>query len=352
MTAVNDISLDVEDGESLVVLGPSGSGKSTLLRVIAGLEYPDEGEVTIGGVPQIDLPPHRRDVAIVFQHFALYPHLSALDNITLGLVHGLKLGKADARSRAHEVAARMDITDLLARRPREMSGGQRQRVALARALARRAGVVLLDEPLSGLDAQLRLGLRAEIAQLFRANGTTSIHVTHDQNDAMAMADRIAVFNHGRIEQLGTPDDLYSRPVSLFVAGFIGSPPMNIITMDVQAGELLHGPFGTIRSSTHHPSVAIAVRPEHLSLTGPAEWSLEAQVTTVEHEGPSKIIHFSAGGYVLRARVAPGVLAEPGTTVRVYCRPQDVHVFDTTTGLRIGTANEVLQIISDSDAVLT
>ncbi len=208
--ALNGIDLQVADGENVAVLGPSGSGKSTLLRVIAGLEQADAGQVMLGGVDQARIPVHRRDVAIVFQHFALYPHLSCLDNITLGLRYGLKLSRAEAEQRARETAG-LRVEHLLDRKPRDMSGGQRQRIALARALARQSSVVLLDEPLSGLDAQLHSALRVEIATLLRLTGATGINVTHDQHDAMATADRVAVLDDGRIAQIGTPDELYAAP---------------------------------------------------------------------------------------------------------------------------------------------
>lgn len=350
VTAVDDISLEIAASESLVVLGPSGSGKSTLLRTIAGLEECDSGTITIGGTPQVGLPPHKRDVAIVFQHFALYPHLTALDNITLGLRHGLRLSKDESLRRARDVAARMDITALLDRRPREMSGGQRQRVALARALARKARVVLLDEPLSGLDAQLRLSLRAEIATLLRETGATSIHVTHDQNDAMAMADRIAVLNKGRIEQLGTPEDLYRRPQSMFVAGFIGSPAMNLIAGEPRAN-YVDSPFGTVRSRSGVTSLVFAVRPENLELGTPREWSFNAPVTAVEHEGPSKIVHLDLHGHPVRARVHPDVHVNVGTVVSAGCSGTNLHVFDGDTGRALGSADDTVTRMA-ADAVIS
>ncbi|RMB71842.1 ABC transporter ATP-binding protein [Rhodococcus sp. SBT000017] len=328
LRAIDNVSIEVASGESLVVLGPSGSGKSTLLRVIAGLELQDSGDITIGGVPQTHLPPHKRDVAIVFQNFALYPHLSAFDNIALGLRHGLKLSRAEAQSRADDVAQRLEITELLGRRPRAMSGGQRQRVALARALARRSGVVLLDEPLSGLDAQLRLTLRSEIASLLRSTGATTLHVTHDQNDAMAMADRIAVVRGGVIEQLGTPEDLYARPNSLFVAGFIGSPAMNLLDGS-------SGAFGPVRSG-----MTLGIRPEHVKLGGHGDWTFDGVVKTVEHEGPSKIVHLDVSGQPVIARVQPQEDVQPDTVVPLSCTSADVHVFDSESGLALGTADTV------------
>ncbi|MEU6698719.1 ABC transporter ATP-binding protein [Pseudonocardia sp. NPDC046786] len=340
VTAVDDVSITLAEGESLVALGPSGSGKSTLLRIIAGLESADSGEIRIGGVLQNDLPPHRRDVAIVFQHFALYPHLSALDNITLGLRHGLGLARAEARHRAFDVAQRLEIDALLGRRPREMSGGQRQRVALARALARRSNVVLLDEPLSGLDAQLRLSLRAEIAGVLGATGATTVHVTHDQNDAMALADRIAVISGGQLQQLGTPDDLYRRPASTFVASFVGAPPMNLFDVPAVDGGL-RTPFGIVRSR-RSTAVQAGIRPEQLRIgSSSATWTADARIQVVEPEGPSTIVHMALGDLSMCARVHPDVKVAVGDEVEVGCEPADIHVFDPVDGRSLGLASEVL-----------
>lgn len=319
--AIQDIDFTLYSGESMVVLGPSGSGKSTMLRVLAGLESPDTGEILVGGVRQNGLPAHQRDVAIVFQHFALYPHLTAEGNITLGLQHGLKLDKREAVARAHAIAERLEITHLLKRLPRQMSGGQRQRVALARALARQSGVVLLDEPLSGLDAQLRLTMRAEIGAALRASGSTSVHVTHDQTDAMAMADRIAIVRDGAIVQLGTPTELYNHPNSLFTATFIGSPPMNILTPVAR-----RTPFGTL-SHAHDPGLVLGIRPEHLVLGEEScPWVTRGDVVLVEHEGPSDIVHLDCEGTALRARTNPNSGVTVGSTIAVGCHPRDMHAF--------------------------
>lgn len=338
LCALDDIHLDVHDGESLVVLGPSGSGKSTLLRVIAGLERPDTGQVHINGADQIGLPAHRRDVAIVFQHFALYPHLSALRNITLGLRHGLKLPAAEAETRARDVAARMEITELLDRPPRQMSGGQRQRVALARALARQAGVVLLDEPLSGLDAQLRQTLRVEIGELLRGSGSTSLHVTHDQLDAMAMADRVAILRNGRIEQLGTPDQLYHHPATQFVAGFLGTPAMNLFPAQ-RAAEGYPTPFGRVAAGEHE-RITLGIRPENLHLTAEAPLTTHATVTLTESTGHSRIVHLHRGDHRFTMRCPNDTTAHPGDRVHVGCHPADVHIFGPD-GARIGAAQQLL-----------
>ena len=333
VTAIGDIHLDVAAGESLVVLGPSGSGKSTLLRIVAGLDSLDTGEVVIGGTPQQDLPPHRRDVAIVFQHFALYPHLSALENITLGLRHGLRLTREEARARAIDLARRMGIGELLSRKPRQMSGGQRQRVALARALARNARVVLLDEPLSGLDAQLHVALRQEIADLMRATGATSIHVTHDQSDAMALADRIAVIRAGRIEQIGTPEEIYHDPATSFVAGFIGSPPMNLFDGERRDGGY-RTVFGVIASPPASRSVLVGVRPERLRLREAADYRATGLVHTVLFEGETQVLEITVDGVPAAVRTDRGVSVHRGESVSIGFNASDILLFDAETGARL------------------
>lgn len=334
--ALDGIDLRVEDGEHVAILGPSGSGKSTLLRVVAGLESVDSGSVEVGGVPQDGIPAHRRDIAIVFQHFALYPHLSSLENITLGLRHGLGLPKKEAEARAHDIATRMQVQHLLARKPKEMSGGQRQRIALARALARRSGIVLLDEPLSGLDAQLHAVLRLEIASLLRSIGATGLNVTHDQLDAMAMADRIAVIHQGRIEQLGTPDELYAEPATLFVAGFIGTPPMNLISVDPVASTSLFG-----RHSGIDGPVTFGIRAEHLQLGTASDagraWTIEGEVVLLEPTGKDRVVHLlcSDGSTVaLRCDVADS--PHVGQKVTVLCAPEDIHAYASDSGRRLGS----------------
>lgn len=335
--AIAGLDLHVADGTSLAVLGPSGSGKSTLLRVIAGLETPDEGDVHLDGVPQGPVPAHRRPVAIVFQHFALYPHLSALENITLGLRYGRGLSKADAEARARKVAERLEIHDLLDRRPKAMSGGQRQRVALARAMSREAGVVLLDEPMSGLDAQLRLTLRIEIARLLRTTGATTVHVTHDQLDAMAMADRIAVMRDGRIEQLGDADDLYERPATAFVAGFVGSPAMNLLPVHrVEGGHRCA--FGLL-PALDLGEISLGVRPDQLSLSSARPLGAEATVVLVEAAGADRFVHLELDGAAVAVRCPSGTRPRVGTRVPLGCEPTQVHVFDTVDGRRRGMLSE-------------
>jgi multiple sugar transport system ATP-binding protein len=340
--ALDSVDLSLDPGEQLALLGPSGSGKSTLLRLVAGLERPDEGDVRFDGGSVLDLAPHRRDVALVFQQYALYPHLSALENITLGLRHGLGLSARDAHARAIDVAGRLGIDDLLARRPRAMSGGQRQRVALARALARQAGVVLLDEPLSGLDAQLRLTLRVEIARHLRSSGVTVIHVTHDQSDAMTSADRIAVIDAGRIAQIGNADELYGAPSSLFVGRFLGTPPMNVFRLGADG----RSPFGTHAQQLAGP-VSLGVRPEHLRLDDLGPWRAGATVVATELNGPDQIVHLTNDDQICAARVPVGVRYQPGERLALSVDPSHVHVFSGPAEARIGMAQEHALLLETS-----
>ncbi|MCJ0902443.1 ABC transporter ATP-binding protein [Rhodococcus sp. ARC_M6] len=332
VTALDGIDLDIDRGEQVAILGPSGSGKSTLLRVIAGLEDQSEGSVRFDGFAQEGVPPHKRDAAIVFQHFALYPHLSALENITLGLRHGLGLAKRDAEQRAHAIATRMRVEDLLQRKPKAMSGGQRQRIALARALARRSGIVLLDEPLSGLDAQLHAVLRLEIASLLREVGATGVNVTHDQLDAMAMSDRIAVIRDGRIEQVGTPDQLYAAPATVFVAGFIGSPPMNLLPVAANGTSV----FGRLGST---PPITVGVRPEHVRLRpAPDAWTVTGSAALIEPTGQDRVIQLLlTDGTPFAFRCAIGDAPALGTTVTVGADAESMHIYSTETGGRLGDA---------------
>jgi multiple sugar transport system ATP-binding protein len=348
ITALDGVNLDIRDGESLAILGPSGSGKSSLLRIIAGLEDPDTGRILVDGKDQNGVPAHQRDISIVFQNFALYPHLTSMGNITLGLRHGLGLSKKDAEQRARETAVRMRVEDLLDRRPKAMSGGQRQRIALARALARHAGVVLLDEPMSGLDAQLHISLRAEIHQLISQEGATGVTVTHDQQDAMSMADRIAVMNRGRIIQLGTPDELYDEPASAFVAGFVGAPSMNLLAATSHQQGQLATAFGPIRlpeggpDGTHSglgTDAKVGIRPEDILLGTPGRadaWASEGTVILVEPNGPLRTVHVDLGDEVVlvscRSEERPDLLSRVG----LWALPEKIHWFSGPEGLRAGT----------------
>jgi multiple sugar transport system ATP-binding protein len=321
VTALDGVTLSVEPGEIVALLGPSGSGKSTLLRIVAGLETPTAGDVLFDGQSQLGAAPHDRDVSMVFQHFALYPHLTALDNLILALRYGRGMSKREAIARARETLDLLDIGDLAGRKPGAMSGGQRQRVAIGRALATRARVVLLDEPMSGLDAQLRVALRVEIVGLLRRLGSTALFVTHDQAEATAIGDRVAVLAAGRLEQVGGPDEIYDRPASRFVATFVGSPPMNVCD-GTTAGGVLAGPGFQVPAPAG--AVAVGVRPEALMLarrTGPPEspappggFALDGQVVTSERLGAERSVYVTTGAGTLAVLVDTAIRMREGDPV--------------------------------------
>ncbi|MBB5790030.1 ABC transporter ATP-binding protein [Jiangella mangrovi] len=319
--AVDGVDLDVPAGELVTVVGPSGSGKSTVLRLIAGLERPDAGTVAVGGQDLRDVPPHRRSVAMVFQDYALYPHLTVRENIMFG-PRVRKVPKDEARRQAADAAHRLGIADLLDRYPDQVSGGQRQRVALARALVRSPAVYLLDEPLASLDAQLRLTTRTDLLALHRRLGATTLHVTHDQAEAMTLGDRVVVMEGGRVRQAGPPQEVYDAPADTFVARFLGSPPMNL----VPAGGLLGGLLGGAISGKDTDGGTVGIRPEDLALdpAGP----LEATVETVETLG-SEAVLLTRGpdGVRLTVRTPPRLGLRPGDAVRLRPDPDRLHRFD-------------------------
>jgi ABC-type sugar transport system ATPase subunit len=315
--ALDALGLEIADGELLVLVGPSGSGKSTALRVLAGLEMPTSGRIAIDGRDVTALPPHRRDVAMVFQDYALYPHLTVRENLAFGLevrrVPSTQIGATIER-----VAGQLGLDGLLDRHPEQLSGGQQQRVALARAMVREPAVYLLDEPLSNLDAQLRLSTRAEIVELHRRLGATTVYVTHDQAEAMTMGDRVAVLAGGRLQQVGPPQEIYDRPANRFVAAFLGSPPMNL----VPGGGALGGADGTI----------IGVRPEDLCVhpDGP----IAATVVVVEPLGSETVLAVRTdGGTALAVRRPPRAQHRPGEVLRLAVDPARCHVFDADSGAR-------------------
>jgi multiple sugar transport system ATP-binding protein len=320
--AVNGVDLVTGDGEFLVFLGPSGSGKSTLLRMIAGLEEPTVGEVLIGGEVVTDLPPRARGIAMVFQSYALYPHLTVQDNIAFPL-KAHRVDKAKRRERVEWAAELLGIRNLLARRPRELSGGERQRVALARALVREPTVFLLDEPLSNLDAKLRLSAREELTQFHERVGTTTIYVTHDQVEAMSMGDRVVVLNRGVVRQVGTPKEVYDAPADTFVATFLGSPPMNLLE---DRDEIVG-----FRPETLLPATLIRV----------PSYPVRFRVTLVEYLGSERVLHGVieggrfAGRKVVSRMVArtSGDVAE-GTAYDFVVGRDAVHLFDPGTGRRV------------------
>ncbi len=331
--AVKRQSLEVADGEFLVLLGPSGCGKTTTMRMIAGLEDPSEGEIRIGSQVVNDLPPKDRDVAMVFQNYGLYPHMTIAQNIGYPLrVRGIG---GDERERLVKVAAdKVELGELMHRRPRELSGGQRQRVALARAIVRKPVVFLMDEPLSNLDAKLRVSMRAEIKHLQHELGVTTIYVTHDQIEAMTLAHRVAVMDAGVIQQLGTPEAIYDKPANLFVAGFIGSPAMNLVTGQCRAGRFEAAPVHIDGVAGQDGPVVLGVRPEDVSVVGVGQGDFDAPVYTVELTGENVQVTLDTGRTRIVAKADRAWRAEMGTAVGVKVNIDRLHLFDARTGLRL------------------
>ena len=343
--AVDGVSFDVKDGEFIVLLGPSGCGKTTTLRCIAGLETPDEGEIYIDDKMVNDLPPKDRDIAMVFQSYALYPHMTVYGNLAFPLKMR-KLPKEEIDKKVKEVAKLLRIEELLDRKPKQLSGGQQQRVALGRALVRTPKVFLMDEPLSNLDAKLRVYMRAELKKLQRDLKITTIYVTHDQAEAMAMADRIAVMNKGKILQYSEPHHVYEKPANLFVAGFIGSPPMNFIKASIvekdsriilDAGffqyELERELGEIVKREASGSEVVIGFRPEHMILSKErrADSVFQADVYVIEPMGSNIIVDLKAGEYLLKAVTPPTVeIPPPGQKVWVGFPLEKLHVFDAKT----------------------
>ena len=332
ISALRGLELEISDGELLTLVGPSGSGKSTALRLAAGLEEVTAGTVHIGSRDVTRLAPAKRNVSMVFQHYALFPHLTARDNIGFGL-RARGVPRRDV-ARSVEDAARLAGCDaLLDRKPYELSGGERQRVALARALARHPDVYLLDEPLSNLDAQLRVETRAELKRLHQRLGTTMVYVTHDQVEALTLGSRVAVLETGILQQVGTPDEIYRRPANRFVARFVGSPAMNLMPAVLDDGVLRAGPFLFDRASTaalDDRQLEIGIRPEHVALAADGAGA-PARVEVVETAGNETFVHVAAGGQTLVARVGPDVRVEVGATVHVAASAGDAYVFDAATG---------------------
>jgi multiple sugar transport system ATP-binding protein len=344
--AVDNLNLDIRDGELVVLLGPSGCGKTTTLRCIAGLEVPDTGEIWIGGRCVNNVPPKDRDIAMVFQSYALYPHMTVFENIAFPLKMR-KTPKREINVRVKTVAEKLDIIELLGRKPAELSGGQQQRVALAAALVREPKVFLMDEPLSNIDAKLRIFMRTEIKKLQRELKITTIYVTHDQIEAMAIADRIGVMNHGKLQQFSSPDELYLNPENAFVAGFIGSPPMNMIEGDlVQLDEgvlvdaklftlKLPGTLNTLKALKSR-RVLVGIRPEDIRVLREETESInfKAQVCGIEPLGVNTIVILEAGPVLLRAVVPGDLRFFAGEKVGVVLPQSRVYIFDGETGERV------------------
>jgi ABC-type sugar transport system ATPase subunit len=331
-SVLREVSLAVRDGEFLVLLGPSGCGKTTLLRCIAGLDEPTGGEILIGEREVTHLPPADRDVAMVFQNHALYPHLTARGNIAFPLsVRGV--AAPEVARRVAETAERLGLTPLLERFPAQLSGGQRQRVALGRALVRAPRVFLFDEPLANVDAPLRAELRAELLALHRAVGATMLYVTHDQLEAMTLGQRIAVLHDGRLCQLGTPSEVYQRPADVFVARFIGSPGMNVVPgrgrgMREGGGVVECGSLSVPVALEHYEGeIHLGVRPEHVALCGEDQGVGNADVAIVEPLGAETLVHLRAGGPMLVARLPGLVELAPGDRVGIKLDRRHLHLFD-------------------------
>jgi multiple sugar transport system ATP-binding protein len=346
--AVRSINLDIPDNEFVVLVGPSGCGKSTTLRMIAGLEDITSGDIYIGGEIVNDRPPKDRDIAMVFQNYALYPHMSAYENMSFGLKLR-KFPKDEIRRRVDHAARILDITELLDRKPKALSGGQRQRVAMGRAIVRNPKVFLFDEPLSNLDAKLRVQMRTEIKRVHQMVKTTTVYVTHDQVEAMTLADRVVVMNGGVIEQIASPQDLYHRPKTRFVAGFIGSPAMNFMRCRLeQNGAGLRAritdkitlPVPAARSARYQPltgkELMLGLRPEHITepRRSDRDQNREFEVTldVVEPMGMETMVFFKVDGQEICSRVEPGSAAGPGEKMRLYANMDHMHLIEPQSDL--------------------
>ena len=334
---IRGIDLRIADHELMVVVGPSGCGKSTLLRLVAGLEEASGGEIRIGGRLVNRVEPKDRDIAMVFQNYALYPHMSVRENMAYGLkIRGLP--KSEIEARVRRAAETLQLAALLDRKPRQLSGGQRQRVAMGRALVREPQVFLFDEPLSNLDAQLRVQMRVEIKRLQQSLGITSIYVTHDQVEAMTLADRLVVMKAGVAEQIGTPLELYERPETVFVASFIGSPSMNLLPGTLEDGRVSLGAGVSLPCSARSNApreVTVGLRPEHLLGDGGAA-PLTLTVELAEMLGADTVVHgrLEANGPLVLARLPGTIRAQPGERLPLTIAPEHIHLFDRESGKRV------------------
>ncbi|MEN7531135.1 MULTISPECIES: sn-glycerol-3-phosphate import ATP-binding protein UgpC [unclassified Cupriavidus] len=346
---VHGIDMEIADGEFIVIVGPSGCGKSTLLRMVAGLETISGGEVHIGEKVVNDLEPAARDIAMVFQNYALYPHMSVYDNMAYGLkIRGM--AKAEIAQRVNHAAGILELAPLLERKPRALSGGQRQRVAMGRAIVREPSVFLFDEPLSNLDAKLRVQMRLELKELHRRLRTTSLYVTHDQVEAMTLADRMMVLNGGRVEQIGTPLDVYAKPASTFVASFIGSPPMNLVPVAREGagqggearmrvvpkeGQAGSATLGHLPMGLHLPGEALlGLRPEHVEPCATHEAIAEVDVRVVEALGADSYAYGTLGGQPIVVRLDTHMPVRAGDKLPITASAEHLHFFDTQSGKRI------------------
>jgi sn-glycerol 3-phosphate transport system ATP-binding protein len=339
LEVIHGIDLDVADGEFIVIVGPSGCGKSTLLRMVAGLETISGGEISIGDRVVNTLEPKDRDIAMVFQNYALYPHMTVYGNMAYGLkIRGTS--KADIDAKVKRAAEILELGPMLERKPRALSGGQRQRVAMGRAIVREPAVFLFDEPLSNLDAKLRVQMRFEIQKLHRRLGTTSLYVTHDQVEAMTLAQRMVVMNAGRAEQIGTPMEVYQNPATVFVAGFIGSPAMNFIDgRSVDDGRIQLDGSGVLivpKAPAAGKKLTVGIRPEHLTPSKPSEANLVGSVEVIEALGADTLLHVAVAGHTIIARLPAGSPAEVGEPIALVADRDRIYLFDAETGARVRT----------------
>jgi multiple sugar transport system ATP-binding protein len=339
--AVPGIDLEIKDGEFMVLVGPSGCGKSTTLRMLAGLEEVNSGTIRIGDRDVTHTAPKDRDIAMVFQNYALYPHMSVRDNMAFALKMA-KLPQSERDARVLEAASMLGLEEYLDRKPKALSGGQRQRVAMGRAIVRNPQVFCMDEPLSNLDAKMRVQTRTDIAKLQASLGVTTVYVTHDQVEAMTMGDRVAVMRLGEVQQVDTPLGLYDRPANLFVAGFIGSPQMNLIEAHAVEGKAMIGeftvPVDEAASHRMHGDITVGVRPEAWRVVGPEDGGLPVQVTVVEELGSDAFVYGTSdvrgtpSNVIVRVGGRDDV--HKGDTIHVTTDPHHVHVFDTRSGVRL------------------
>ena len=329
--AVKGVSVDVAEGELVVFVGPSGCGKSTLLRMVAGLESVTEGEIELAGRVVNALEPADRDIAMVFQNYALYPHMTVRRNLAYGL-QNRGLPRDEIARKVAEAGQLLQISELLGRKPGQLSGGQRQRVAMGRAIVRDPALFLFDEPLSNLDAKLRNQMRLEIKKLQRRLGTAAIYVTHDQVEAMTLADRIVVLNGGAIQQIGTPAEIYARPATTFVASFIGAPPMNLLPAELSAEGLQVGPHAVPLRGTHRGPVTFGLRPERARIEAGGD-GLPVEVTVTEELGAHRLVHAQLAGHAITV-VQDAEAPPPGGRAVLTFREADAHLFDPGTGARV------------------
>jgi len=338
--AVEGFDATVEDGEFVTIVGPSGSGKSTLLRMIAGLEEITDGDIRIDGESVRGVAPQRRGIAMVFQEYALYPHMTVRKNMAYGLKLTTDLSADEIDERVEETAAMMGIEDLLDDKPAQLSGGQQQRVATGRAIVRDPQIFLMDEPLSNLDAKLKVHMRTELQRLQEDLGTTTIYVTHDQEEALTMSDRIVVLNEGELQQFGTPEDIYERPANEFVADFIGSPAMNFFDVELDGATLtgegiaLDVPGGVadrVRSEASASTLRLGIRPEDIDVVDPGDGVATATVDVVENAGSDNYLYLDLAGAECRVRVPSGVKPALDAEVGVDFAASDIHLFDDATG---------------------